>query len=311
MPDPGRGLSESDESGMMAYDDAQQAGGAPGVTPATDALIAALRAELDEDTGTLAQLLARIDAERERADKAVEDYHVKQEVIEDCHKRIAELERVLRLYRDDCHVCGVESCRHRGADHEFQTTEDRIAELEAEVARLRAYNKLADETSAGLLEDVRRLRVERDAEMDQCLLRIQERDEIMRTVLGDACPVKERTTENAMAEVARLHERLAAAEREVEEEIQRRDRYHDAITQTHVALGGDGEWRAHVGGAPKPPHSGHLHLDLPVMAANLRSLIADCLALNPVVTGDMEKVRVWTDVVRRMQAVARGEVDGG
>lgn len=40
---------------------------------------------------------------------------------------------------------------------------------------------------------------------------------------------------------------------------------------------------------------------------DLRGLIAECLALHPVVTGDMEKVRVWADVVRRMREAARGK----
>ena len=72
------------------------------------------------------------------------------------------------------------------------------------------------------------------------------------------------------AEVARLREEVSKAEQEVEDEIQRRDRYHDAITEAHIALGGDGEWRAHVGGSPPIGESGHLHLDVPVMARRLR-----------------------------------------
>ena len=39
-------------------------------------------------------------------------------------------------------------------------------------------------------------------------------------------------------------------------------------------------------------------------ADELRGLLAECLALNPVVSGDMEKVRVWADVVRRMREAA-------
>lgn len=76
------------------------------------------------------------------------------------------------------------------------------------------------------------------------------------------------------AEVARLREEAAKAEQEVEDEIQRRDRYHDAITEAHIALGGDGEWRAHVGGSPPIGESGHLHLDVPVMARRLREEVA-------------------------------------
>lgn len=78
---------------------------------------------------------------------------------------------------------------------------------------------------------------------------------------------------NARVRLTALQEALAAAEAahdelemQVEDEIRRRDLFEEAITATHVALGGDGEWRAHVGGAPEPPDSGHLHLDVPVMA---------------------------------------------
>lgn len=38
--------------------------------------------------------------------------------------------------------------------------------------------------------------------------------------------------------------------------------------------------------------------------AELRGLIAECLALNPIVSGDMEKVRVWADLLRRMKKEA-------
>ena len=42
------------------------------------------------------------------------------------------------------------------------------------------------------------------------------------------------------------------------------------------------------------------------VTAELRGLMAECLALNPTVSGDMEKVRVWADVVKRMKAAAGG-----
>lgn len=38
--------------------------------------------------------------------------------------------------------------------------------------------------------------------------------------------------------------------------------------------------------------------------ANLRGLLAECLALNPMVSGNMEKVREWAEVVRRMREEA-------
>lgn len=42
--------------------------------------------------------------------------------------------------------------------------------------------------------------------------------------------------------------------------------------------------------------------------ANLRGVIAECLALNPIVSGDMKKVRVWAQVLERMKALA-GEAE--
>lgn len=140
----------------------------------------------------LRSLDARIDTEV-RARKAAEE-------------KAVELNRRVMTEIDDCAVCDVESCRHAGADHEFQTPRQRIVDLERLLAEQRS--------------------------------------------------------------------RADVAEQEIEDEIQRRDRYHDAVTEAHVALGGDGEWRAHVGGSPEPPHSGHLHLDVPVMARQLRERIA-------------------------------------
>lgn len=69
---------------------------------------------------------------------------------------------------------------------------------------------------------------------------------------------------------AQAEAQIAKLEQDLEDEMQRRDRFEDAITEAHVALGGDGEWRAHVGGAPPPPHSGTLTRDVPVMARALR-----------------------------------------
>lgn len=40
--------------------------------------------------------------------------------------------------------------------------------------------------------------------------------------------------------------------------------------------------------------------------ANARGLVAELLALNPSVSGDMEKVRVFADVIRQMQEFAGG-----
>lgn len=39
----------------------------------------------------------------------------------------------------------------------------------------------------------------------------------------------------------------------------------------------------------------------------MRGLLAECLALNPIVSGDMEKMHVWADVLRRMKKEASDE----
>ena len=46
---------------------------------------------------------------------------------------------------------------------------------------------------------------------------------------------------------------------------------------------------------------------LRVRVVEMRGLLAECLALNPAVSGDMEKVRVWSDVARRMKEEANRE----
>lgn len=57
-------------------------------------------------------------------------------------------------------------------------------------------------------------------------------------------------------------------EKACEEEIGNRDRFEEAIAETHRALGGDGEW---VGKSPTPPppDTGDLSVDVPVLAAEV------------------------------------------
>ena len=45
--------------------------------------------------------------------------------------------------------------------------------------------------------------------------------------------------------------------------------------------------------------------ELEAKLADARGLAAECLALNPMVSGDMEKVRVWADVVARLRRMAK------
>jgi hypothetical protein len=60
-------------------------------------------------------------------------------------------------------------------------------------------------------------------------------------------------------------------ERALLAEIANRDRLEAVVAATHVALGGDGEWCPSVFSDVPPPHSGDLSLDVPVLAAELRT----------------------------------------
>lgn len=79
---------------------------------------------------------------------------------------------------------------------------------------------------------------------------------------------------------------LAEVERAELQLMEERDRAQDALQDTHIALGGDGEW---VGRLPpqEPPDSGDLHLDVPALARKrmtelalmheLESAMTDCI----------------------------------
>lgn len=67
--------------------------------------------------------------------------------------------------------------------------------------------------------------------------------------------------------------RLRATEESESQLMDERDRAQDALQETHIALGGDGEWVGrtyHV----DPPESGDLHLDVPVLAAQIFSQLS-------------------------------------
>lgn len=66
-------------------------------------------------------------------------------------------------------------------------------------------------------------------------------------------------------EVARLNSRLEEAERSGVQDIDERDSAQDALSDTHIALGGDGEWVCRVP-SPEPPDSGDLICDVPKLA---------------------------------------------
>jgi hypothetical protein len=72
------------------------------------------------------------------------------------------------------------------------------------------------------------------------------------------------------AELASLRSRLAAAEAADIQTIEERDAAEDALQETHIALGGDGEWTTKI--PPEaPPNSGDLLLDVPALATELRA----------------------------------------
>ena len=71
------------------------------------------------------------------------------------------------------------------------------------------------------------------------------------------------------AEIARLRVEREREERECGEVMDERDRYSDALAESHIALGGDGEWAARTWN-PSPPDSGDLARDVPALAAAVK-----------------------------------------
>lgn len=69
-------------------------------------------------------------------------------------------------------------------------------------------------------------------------------------------------------EIARLQKKLAEEKRSCLEEIGNRDHLEDVIQETHIALGGNGEWVGRLP-MPPPPDSGDLCLDVPALAAQV------------------------------------------
>lgn len=62
-----------------------------------------------------------------------------------------------------------------------------------------------------------------------------------------------------------LVDQINRLDRQLGEVIDERDRAQDALQETHLALGGDGEWTLKVP-PEEPPHSGDLHDDVPALA---------------------------------------------
>jgi len=88
----------------------------------------------------------------------------------------------------------------------------------------------------------------------------------------DALPESVRAAIAAVKKLERENESLAARVRELDDSLDRtmaeRDAAQDALADTHIALGGDGEWVARMP-QPNPPDSGDLVLDVPVLASEV------------------------------------------
>lgn len=70
--------------------------------------------------------------------------------------------------------------------------------------------------------------------------------------------------------IKELERTLSDERRACSEVIDQRDRAQDALQETHIALGGDGEWCGWL--PPEPaPNSGDLHIDVPELARELRT----------------------------------------
>lgn len=75
---------------------------------------------------------------------------------------------------------------------------------------------------------------------------------------------------NQCGECAKLHAQIERLDDDLSEVMDERDRATEALAQTHIALGGDGEWTGKL--PPEPtPHSGDLHDDVPALAEELRA----------------------------------------
>lgn len=71
------------------------------------------------------------------------------------------------------------------------------------------------------------------------------------------------------AEIADLRKTVESQEDALDEVMKERDWAQDCLQETHIALGGDGEWTGKIP-AELPPNSGDLHYDVPVLAAEVK-----------------------------------------
>jgi hypothetical protein len=69
-------------------------------------------------------------------------------------------------------------------------------------------------------------------------------------------------------QLADARDHAARLDHDLDVVMSERDAAQDALQETHIALGGDGEWVAKIP-EEEPPHSGDLHADVPALAAEL------------------------------------------
>jgi hypothetical protein len=97
--------------------------------------------------------------------------------------------------------------------------------------------------------------------------------------------------------VADLREQLKVSDLANFAEVKFRERLEAALAKTHVALGGDGEWRHLIMGRHLPPNTGDLAADVPALAENVhrglvllraeaRQRIADTTTFGQLSAGD-------------------------
>lgn len=79
-----------------------------------------------------------------------------------------------------------------------------------------------------------------------------------------------REAERLRGEVAELRRTLKAVQDGDETTYDQREAFSDALANTHLSLGGSGEW-VHRNPAPPPPNSGDLVFDVPTLAAEVRA----------------------------------------
>jgi hypothetical protein len=93
------------------------------------------------------------------------------------------------------------------------------------------------------------------------------------------------------AEIARLRVERDREERECGEVMDERDRYSDALAESHIALGGDGEWAARTWN-PSPPDSGDLARDVPALSAAVKRDLDEARAALAKAQRDAERYRL-------------------